>query len=387
MAPWNCIFKINLFHFCMSAWEWREDVAVDGLYGHHGASWPSNQLVFRLWTRRCWCNELFIKNDILSFLPNGIMYRSNVDYRKRARCMYEKSSFQKVFYQSHRYRLWQLTWSGCTRVPRLSLVPVCCMSFRQTRGPSDRSAIWLLTDGRVYVSPTVIYSVSDNVSAASASCLDVSDYKNDWGGKKRFALAQFISYWMSSKGFERDLGLSLMSMPVICITPPTTASIFQSRWSRAEAYNNVDSNGIKWNVPYLINRKSARIWLTFHTDVVVGDGEWHFISRTPYQITSWELRSKRFRLPTWMVILIDKHLPDQRWTVHVLCKEDDAKERDENEGGNTLLYVPLYALHQVTQTPLDDIVVAVYRIVVDDETICTAVHLVVFLLLMGWELS
>jgi len=88
-----------------------------------------------------------------------------------------------------------------------------------------------------------------------------------------------------------------------------------------------------------------------------------------------------------MAILIDKHLPDQRWTVHVLCEEDDAEERDENEGGNTLLYVPLHALHQVTQTPLDDIVVAVYRIVVDDETICTAVHLVVFLLLMGWELS
>lgn len=89
-----------------------------------------------------------------------------------------------------------------------------------------------------------------------------------------------------------------------------------------------------------------------------------------------------------------EHLPDKRWTVHILCEEDDAEERDKNERRNTFLYVSLNAFHHVTQTSSDNVVV-VNCIVVYDEAICTAVcyarpsYVVIFLLmwLMDWELG
>lgn len=84
-----------------------------------------------------------------------------------------------------------------------------------------------------------------------------------------------------------------------------------------------------------------------------------------------------------------QHLPDQRRTVHVLGEEDDAEERYEDEGGNALLDVPLDTFHQVTQASGDDVAV-VDGVVVDDDSICTAVggagwsNVVIFL--MGREL-
>lgn len=87
-------------------------------------------------------------------------------------------------------------------------------------------------------------------------------------------------------------------------------------------------------------------------------------------------------------LLIDKHLPDKRWTIHVLSEKYDAEEWDEDERRNTLLYVSLNAFHHVTQT-LGDEVAVVYAVIVDDDSICTAVwyaraDIVIFL--MAWEL-
>lgn len=78
-----------------------------------------------------------------------------------------------------------------------------------------------------------------------------------------------------------------------------------------------------------------------------------------------------FRLNSW---LIDKHLPDKRWNVHVLCEKYDAEEGNEDESSNTFLNVSLNAFHQVTEALGDEGGVIVYPIIVDDDSICTAVR-------------
>lgn len=57
--------------------------------------------------------------------------------------------------------------------------------------------------------------------------------------------------------------------------------------------------------------------------------------------------------------------------IHVLCEEDNAKERNDHECRNTFLYISLNAFHHMATYSSDKAIFTIYAIIVDDEAICT----------------
>lgn len=66
------------------------------------------------------------------------------------------------------------------------------------------------------------------------------------------------------------------------------------------------------------------------------------------------------------------YIPNERTTaVHVLCEKDDTKNRYQHKCSNTLLDVPLNALHHMAADPSHKAIFTVDAIIVYDNSVCT----------------
>lgn len=284
---------------------------------------------------------------------------------------------------------YQLTLFYCTLAPPLSLDPACYMSFPRKQGLSSLSLISPPFDDHVsaMVHRVVIYSMFDIESLALALCHDewvCKDYRLfscDFFRLIRFTLnhRMILLFFVSLMHLNHIPSIHNIARSINSMKSNVLYLIKLGNLSNQ--HNNSDICFVRWNI-----FKNRNLLIKKINSTTLKRKAFQYRYRECVCVCALKIlcrsidlwwKDMRQRLPNnWAEncchLIEFKDSPNEcARIVHVLCEENNAKERNDHECRNTFLYIPLDSFHHMATYSGDKAIFTVYAIIVDYEAICT----------------